>query len=174
MAKRPPSYFFEPWSAARSRAWESSFRREPLSADDPDKVAAWRGERAKAEADAEWTLWGSDVWQPAVAYALDGSPVADIGSGIVAVVRPIKSDHPRPPDHEAVAVRIAACVNACAGIADPVAAVEEARRVLLAIVNWTMEPTDLAVTRAMSALFPSGSFDSSQRRIFANNEELPE
>ena len=124
---RAPKSYFEPWAAARSRTWESGFGLElppaPDTWDESDKRqwdAGWKAKRVKAEAEADWILWGSQMQHPTIAVALLGKPVVIDDQGIVVVVRKSKAWPGGGPSPEEVAKRIAACVTACAAIADPI------------------------------------------------------
>jgi hypothetical protein len=55
---------------------------------------------------------------------------------------------------KANAARIVQCVNACAGIEDPEAAIEQARQVLREAVGLQMQPLSSYVKIALEALTP--------------------
>lgn len=132
--RKGPRDFHEPWVATRSRTWEAAFRSGPPTIghapeERAQAVADWEAARARAEKDADWIIWGSRLAEPIVCHNLDGSISVMDDRRILAVARklglPVDS-----PNHEEYARRIVACVNACAGIANPESFVAEARGLL--------------------------------------------
>jgi hypothetical protein len=163
--KRAPAVF-EPWRATKSRTWESGFRHPPVVSEyrSADDVARWHSDKAQAEANADWIIWGSEVWEPGVCINLDGSVTVNHGGGIMAIIRQPKSSRPSPPDAECVAKRIVTCVNACKGIPDPERAVRDARETLLELATGRMDPSDPKVTAVMARLHGPEPFNDEEPR----------
>lgn len=154
MARKQKSYF-EPWSAARSKAWESAFRFGPpqICRDDPEQMARYEGDRGRAEANADWLIWGSRMAEPEVCVGLDGVGVLLGDRRILAISR--RADRTDgQPDHEALAKRIASCVNACAGIAKPEELVKLVRGLLLDLVRGDTDAHDPRALSALSMMIP--------------------
>ncbi len=84
---------------------------------------------------------------------LFGEPVVHHNRGIVASVgRFPQVGGENQPDQGQAAVRIAACVNALAGVASPVHAVAETRVVLADLISGRIGPNDNRVVRAYALL----------------------
>lgn len=154
MARKRAPFAFEPLKAARSTTWDLGFRHPPVLSEyrTQDDVNSWHAARAKAEENADWLVWGTEVWEPMVCYAMDGRPSPHDGSGILATVHPIKCQDGKKCDAEGLATRIAECVNACRGITDPVRAIREARSILLALVLKNVDADDPSILGIMARL----------------------
>src|SRR3954463_3242059 len=136
MAKRKARDFFEPWEARKDTAWEARVRSPLAEGVDPGVVERWHADKARAEKNADWHVWGSRMWKPSLMSTVDGQPSVSWDTRhIVAKVTKLATEHENPPSHEDVARRIAECVNACQGVADPVDAMARARSLLLDMVN---------------------------------------
>jgi hypothetical protein len=153
MARTRKSYF-EPWQSRRSSVWESGFGTEPppCPEDWPEEdkrqwVQDWHAKRAKCKADAECIVWGSGMAAPALTVSLLGKPVVFDDQRIICTVRPSKAWPAEGPGHEEVAKRLAACVSAMAGVADPIKFMSDARALLKDLAL-----SDSADFRALSLL----------------------
>lgn len=122
-----PRSFFEPWTACKS----TLHGQAPIVDGIPEDAAttildAWQ----RIDRDADWILWGSQMAEPAIAQGyLSGKPVVCDDRRILAVRRTLGLPDGSPTNEE-VTKRIAECVNALAGIADPVAFIEDVRSLL--------------------------------------------
>lgn len=134
---RKSKCFYEPWSATRSSMWTLGFTfgkpiiTDPSDTEQVQRLADWEANRASAEKNAPWIIWGSGVSHPTICPSLDGVATVSDDAGIIAVQRsavwPDKSI-----SHEDMAKRIASCVSACAGIADPESFIRDVRSLVLA------------------------------------------
>jgi hypothetical protein len=89
----------------------------------------------RSDKSADWILWGSKMTTPAVARGyLSGKPVVCDDERIIAVRRTLGLPDGSPTNEE-VCKRIAECVNALAGVGDPVEFMSGVRALLLAYVN---------------------------------------
>jgi hypothetical protein len=132
---------FEPWIAKQSNSWESSFKTPPM-VDDPDVLAQWEGARDRAKKNAEWHLWGSGMWEPAICKSLLGGVSVADDRGILATFRPYHTERENSPDHGFVARRVAVCVNACAGIINPLDTIDRIRTLLFDLVSGRADASD--------------------------------
>lgn len=121
--------YHEPWSAEVS-AWDLAFRNGPPPAD-AEQVERWEVARERARENADWIIWGSRMVEPATACTMDGRVVVMDDRHVVVRVSPTTSINKNAPDQELLARRIAACVNACRGMAEPDRAVDAARALLV-------------------------------------------
>lgn len=155
MAKksRPRSYF-EPWSATKDKTWEIAFRFGPPKVDDPVLVEKWHADRGRAEENAPWLVWGSDLWTPSICTSLGGKKTVSTSDGIILTVETIKSDRKDIPSNEAVARRIAECVTACAGIPDPVDLINRVRQLLLEMTRGEADAHDDRVIACLGRMVP--------------------
>lgn len=123
-----PRSFFEPWRATKSTMHGARPNVEGFPEDAAQGVLdAWH----RVDRDADWILWGSRMTEPGLAYGyLSGKAQVTNDERIIAVRRWLGLPD-GSPTNEAVCKRIAECVNALAGIADPVSFVGEVRALLL-------------------------------------------
>lgn len=155
MAKRVPSYF-EPWRAEVTADWKKSWGEEPPPVDDPDVIERWRSGKAKAEEDAEWVVWGTGMFEPGVVWGyLDGQPKVSGGEHVVARFRKIHTDKEGAVRHGEIARRIAECVNACAGVPNPVALIAATRDLLFALADGTADASDPRVVSLLARWIPA-------------------
>jgi hypothetical protein len=160
---KAPRDYHEPWFTARSTTWDAAFRfGPPARAESPEElsreVADWHAKRAKAEADADWIVWGSRLAEPAACTNLDGSCVVADDRRIVTMMR--RSGFPEgAPTHEQFARRVVACVNACAGIANPESFVAEVRSLLLEFARNEADHHDSRVLSLLARCIPPGELD---------------
>jgi hypothetical protein len=151
--KQRPRDFHEPWVATRSKTWDSPFRGGPPKFGDNEEeiaqnVANWEAAKARAEANADWIIWGSRLAEPTVCYGLTGSIGVADDRRILTFVK--QNGYPdKAPTHEDFARRIVACVNACAGIANPESFVTEVRALLKDLL---IRETDREDSRVLSLL----------------------
>lgn len=130
-AAKPRSYF-EPWRATKSVMHGVC----PNVDDIPDVAASYCSDAwYRADRDADWILWGSRMSEPGVALDyLSGQTHTTNDERIIAVRRCLGLADGSPTNEE-VCKRIAECVNALAGIADPVSFVSDARSLLFSCVR---------------------------------------
>lgn len=147
MASKTRSYY-EPWSATRSSTWNLDFLfGEPkiTDPDDPEQSQAlveWNARKASAEKNAPWLIWGSDISPPAICAGLTGQATFADDKGIITVQKSAVWPD-RALTQELMAKRIAACVSACAGIADPEKFVNDVRSLLLSYCQGeAIDPRD--------------------------------
>lgn len=139
--KRPKSYH-EPWTTAKSKVWESGFRfGPPKHRETPeellDAISQWESAKQRAEDNAEWVIWGSKMFVPEISTTLVGEISVSDDTGIIAIARKATKDG--QTDQEEIAKRIAECVNACAGIADPERFIKDVRALLLGYTRGECE-----------------------------------
>ena len=147
--------YFEPWTAAKSKLWEHDCRNGPVQAikDDPELLARYEGDRARAETNADWVIWGSRMAEPQVCVGLDGQGTLLGDRRIIAISR--RGDHVKgQPDQEGIAKRIAECVSAFAGIARPEELIKLVRQLLLELVRGETDGGDPRVLSALSMMIP--------------------
>ena len=127
MSKNPKSWF-EPWEALQSL----SVKEAPNVDGFPEDIAqAVLEMHSKSQKEAAWFLWGSGMTESARVHAPStGSHSMTSGRQIIAMKR-VVSDKEDAPTTEEIMKRIAECVNALAGIADPVTFIESVRSLLL-------------------------------------------
>jgi hypothetical protein len=151
MAKRKKKFFYEPWVAARAPITLLDPPPPPDHYSDADKRQMeldWKARNAKLEQNAEWILWGSGMKRPGFTQSLTGKLLFLDDHGYVAAIRKSNAWPEKGPDHSEVAVRIAECVNACAGIKDPQDFVAGARELLLEMAK--AEKCDKRVTKLIA------------------------
>jgi hypothetical protein len=133
MKPQKPRDYHEPWLARQ----KPSGAKHPFPDGIPEGADLEAVERCidayeRVAANREWQIWGSRMVEPGETMSLlsPGEIIYSDDKHIVAsVFRPVVPEGgPQPGDF---ARRIAACVNACAGIADPVAFIEQVRQILL-------------------------------------------
>jgi hypothetical protein len=132
--------YFEPWVAMRSKAWELAFRFGPIKVLGEQGVLDFDAAKHKAEQDADWIAWGSQMCDPAVCLSLEGSVSVMDDRGIIVTFRkngfiPNESSL----THADLCNRACACVNAAAGIVDPERFIADVRSLLLACVQGECE-----------------------------------
>lgn len=122
-----PRSFFEPWIATKSTLHGNAPAVEGIPEEAAAKIAdAW----GRIDRDADWILWGSGMAEPSIAGGfMSGKPVVCDDRRIIAVRR-ILGLAEGSPTNEEMCERIADCVNALAGVADPVAFVADTRALL--------------------------------------------
>jgi hypothetical protein len=155
-------FHFEPWRAERSTTWEAGFAYGPPA--DPVLRDDWLSAQGRAEKNADWLVWAAGMTTPTVCDNLSGTVSFDAGEGIIARISVVHSDHPAAPDQEQVARRIAECVNALAGVHDPVAALAAAREVLGLLYHGRLDPADARVLAAWVRLLPAADFETIRDR----------
>lgn len=142
-AGRPKNYF-EPWIVTRSKAWEREFHFGPPVVTDPQDTAqqgavlAWHGSKIRAEKNAEAIVWGSHMADPSVCVNLNGSVAVMDDRRIIGIAKSL-SWPDKSVAHPEFAERIAACVNACAGISDPVQFIKDVRALTLSYCRGECE-----------------------------------
>jgi hypothetical protein len=141
--KQKPRDYNEPWIATRSKSWEAGFALgPPKSAATPEllseRIADWTAARAKAEANADWLIWGSRLSEPTVCFTPENEPVYMDDRRILAVSRMMGTPD-GTANQEEYAKRIAATMNAMVGIADPEAFMMELKEFLL---DMARDPID--------------------------------
>ncbi len=171
-----PKTYFEPWTAKRSPTWEASFKSEPPAPrtcnpeEQADADRSWRWDwlaaKARAEANSPFLIWGTGLDSPTVASTLLGTPTVIDDMGIVATITKHTSWPTVGPGHEEVAKRIAACVSACAGIADPVKFITDVRALLLAQAKSEYE--DPRVLALLARCISPNQFEEQ----FSDNDDL--
>lgn len=123
-----PQDFFEPWTARQSVLNRTAPSVEGLDAEAATSILeAW----AHIDKGADWVLWGSRMTVPGIVRGyLTGKPQVMDDQRIIAIQRWLGLPD-GSPTHEAVCKRIAECVNALAGIANPVAFITGVRDLLV-------------------------------------------
>lgn len=122
-----PRSFFEPWTATKSRTHGNAPNVEGVPEDAAGKLLdAWE----RSDRDADWIIWGSGMAEPAIAvgFALGKAVVMD-DQRIIAVRRSLGLPEGAPTNEE-TCKRIAECVTALAGVADPVSFISDVRELL--------------------------------------------
>lgn len=109
--------YHEPWTVEKSRLWKKDFEGGPPTDCDPEHVGRWEGERERAERDAPVYVMGSGIWAPQICKNLSGDITASSEDGILFKVFRVPTKHGHI-DQYALAKRIVACVNYCAGVND--------------------------------------------------------
>lgn len=144
--------YFEPWTARASRSWESSFPSDLPLIEDPEQLDRWQAARSRAERDAEWTIWGSGMFEPSACLVPGGSAVVMDDSHLIARIRRPVTSVAAGADQAAIAVRITQCVNACRGMADPEGAIADTRALLVDLACGRADPGDPRVLRCLVRL----------------------
>lgn len=128
MKNKPPKprSYWEPWEARLS----SRVGDPPNTQGFPEEVAtSLRDAWERSHENADWILYGTGNGDPGIAWH-QGQPVPVDNQGIVAIRRRSGQNN-QDPDNQKVCERIAACINACVGISEPVETLAEIK-VLLA------------------------------------------
>jgi hypothetical protein len=168
--RRMPLYF-EPWRTWRDTTWDMGFRHGPPKVDDEEVISKWHASRDRAEAQAKVVVFGSLLYEPSITYPLTGEPQVNDGSGIVATVHPVHTDHPKAADHVQIAERIAECVNACAGMPSPVKTLAVVRSLLADLLAGYVDGEDDRVLRCLDGMTPSEDYLKAQKRISGDEDE---
>ena len=156
--KQRPRDFHEPWVATKSKTWDIPFRGDPPKHGDTEEdvaqnVANWEAARARAEANADWIIWGSRLAESAVCYNLTGSIGVADDRRILTFAKP-NGFPDKAPSHEDFARRVVACVNACAGIANPESFVTEVRALLKDLLTRETDREDSRVLSLLARCIP--------------------
>lgn len=155
--KRKPRSFFEPWVATKSPTWNIPYRIGPPTFKDgtPEEqrqtVLDWEAKKDKAEKSADWIVWGSKMSQPTICTSLEGQISVANDQGIIAVSRSLSLPEGSPSQAE-IATRIAECVTAMAGIADPEAFITDARALMQSYARGECVDDPRKDTRVLSLL----------------------
>jgi hypothetical protein len=154
-----PRDYFEPWTATKSerhgsRPFPDGKPAQMLDEAYDQVVSSWE----RTERDADWIIWGSRMTEPAICVNLTGSITVTGDRRIITVAKALGLPA-GSPDHESIAKRICACVNACRDIADPLAFVEEARALLVALVNREVPRDDTRLLRLLAMCVPPEEWD---------------
>jgi hypothetical protein len=151
MAKRKKKSFYEPWIASRAPVTLLDTPQPPEDWPEADKrqwELDWKAKNAKLEQNTEWIIWGSGMTRPGFTQSLTGKLLFLDDHGYVAAIRKSNAWPEKGPDHSEVALRIAECVNACAGISDPQTFIAGVREILLEQAK--AEKCDKRVTRLIA------------------------
>jgi hypothetical protein len=159
MARRRARSYFEPWVARPVKGRARPFggvKPELLPQEAFDHLTAgWERSRE----DADWIVWGSRMADPATVVSLEGKVGVMDDRRIIAVSH--NGGLPEgSPHHGEIASRIAACVNACAGIAEPETFVAGVRALLLALVNGEADRGDPRVLPLLARCIPPDELDA--------------
>lgn len=115
--------YAEPWTLEKSRIWDLGFKHPPSVADSPEELriaqAEWKVARDKAEKNADVYVMGARLTEAAVSPSVGGSLVYSDDRRIITFARLLGLPD-GAPTHEEFAQRAVDCVNAMAGIGDPV------------------------------------------------------
>jgi len=148
--------YYEPWNAKqRTIPGPVPFKDGAPDYLEPEVVDRITSAHAKLVAEAEWLLWGSRMGPTTEALALlsPGELVTMDDRRIVASVRKMVAPEDGP-SQEDVARRISACVNACAGIAEPGEAIGEVRDLLRDLANGETDRGDYRILALLARLIP--------------------
>lgn len=165
--------YYEPWIVTKSRSWESSFKFGPpstahLSKEEQQQgVLDWEDAKVRAEKNAEMIVWGSRMDHPSVAKNLDGSVVVVDDRRIIGIAK--SATWPESGiGHEHLAKRLAECVNACAGIADPVQFIKDVRALTLSYCKGECEDPriDPRVVSLLSRCIPPEEYEEFKQEGF--------
>lgn len=159
MAKQKRRSYSEPWKAERSPTWKIPYRTGPVVVADVDpsdqrqSVLDWEAKKAKAEQNAPWILWGSNLSTPGACTSLDGKVTVTDDMGIIAVHKRGNwaEGQPTPQEH---AQRIAACVNSMADVPDPCAFMDEIRELLADLAKGETDRCDKRIGRLYATCYP--------------------
>lgn len=145
MARRKvtPRSYFEPWTATKSAVpFKNPFADGIPEGANPEAAERVIDACERLSEQADWVIWGSKMADPAIAVdMLTGKPVVSDDRRIIAVRR-TQGLSDKAPTNKDIAIRIADCVNACKGIADPVAFIEDARDLLRDCVRGEADPRE--------------------------------
>lgn len=144
MARKKVRSYFEPWVTTKSvlhgkNPFPDGIPKEGYPEGAAESIMdAW----ARIDRDAGWIIWGSHMASPAACKNLDGTISVTDDRRIITVSRKLGLPD-GAPSHEDLSKRIASCVNACAGIADPEKFIADARALLLGYVSGDcVDPRD--------------------------------
>lgn len=153
MAHKKVRSYFEPWVPRQATA-----RGKPFGGVKPESIPedvfkhlmdGWE----RSQEQAEWVIWGSKMADPTIVVSLDGKAGVLDDRRIIAVS--YNGGLPKGSiNHGEIAERIADCVNATAGIADPVRFVTEARALLLALVKGEADRGDDRILPLLARCIP--------------------
>lgn len=122
-----PRSYHEPWRPSKSKLHGSP----PVLKADPDEHdMAFMSQWERVDQNADWILWGSGMADPTIAIGyLSGKPQVLDDQGIIAVRRH-RGVPEGSPTNEDVCKRIAECINAMEGVADPATFISDVRSLL--------------------------------------------
>jgi hypothetical protein len=127
--------FYEPWTATASVRWQDS---PGVTLGETDAIAGPPPER-------DWIVW-AHMAEPDITVSLTGKPALDDGRRIVATVHRTGAWPSPGPSAEDVAKRIAACVTALAGVANPEQFMTDVRALLMRCARHDDFDGDLRVS----------------------------
>ena len=160
MARRKaPKFYFEPWVSTKSKTHGEPPETEGL----PDEAAATvRDAWQRADDNADWIIWGSRMADPCVVQGFVGGEAAVMDDRRIIAVRRWLGLEKDAPGHKEVATRICDCVNALAGVGDPVAFVTEVRALLLSLIRGECEDPrmDVRVVSLLARCIPPEELES--------------
>ena len=140
--------FFEPWFTTKSTRHGLC---PELIPDDPEVTMRIQESWDRLDKKADWIIWGTGVAKPVIVQDLLTREVRVTDeNGIMVVVRHSLARPETGPTHAELADRIAACVNACAGIRDPQKFISDTRAMVFDLVRG--EYDSVSDTRAVSLL----------------------
>lgn len=117
-------------------------------------MLTWHANKAKAEAKAEWIIWGERLAGPGIDVSLSGSATVSDDRRIITIVR--RQEFAKGvPGQEDFARRIVECVNACSAIADPVETIKATRQLLLEMVKGEADSRDDRVLAMLARMVPA-------------------
>ena len=123
-----PRSFYEPWEALQEIRAAEPPNVQGFTEDVAQSILENHARTLKT---APWYIWGTGMTEPARVHApTTGAHSMTSGRQIIAVRR-VTSDKEDAPTPEEMMKRIAECVNALAGVADPVTFIESVRSLLL-------------------------------------------
>jgi hypothetical protein len=121
---------------------------------EPDVAAQLVEAFERADAQADWLVWGSGMSEPCLCTALTGEKTVTSDRRIIVAVRHAKGLPKGSPGQAALARRIAACVNALAGCPEPEETIALVRSVLLDLARGEADRGDTRVVAALARLIP--------------------
>ena len=150
-----PLSFFEPWSAARSKLSQVIAFPNGIP-EDADREAAEKHIAAceRANEHADWIVWGTGMTTPQACTNFEGKHTVLDGRQIVTAIRNVVVEGKSAPNAEQFAKRIAATVNACAGMPDPERTIAGVRRLLLEMLRGETDQRDDRVLSLLSQMIP--------------------
>ena len=124
-----PRSYFEPWTATKSVMHGTE---PPVVEGIPEEAAAKILEAwDRTDRDADWIVWGSGMGEAGIATGyMSGIPKFVDSRRIIAVRRCLGLEKDVPTNAD-MAKRMAGCVNAMAGVADPETFMEDVRALLM-------------------------------------------
>lgn len=157
-----PRFFFEPWRASKSPSHGLAPNVDGLPEDAAASILdAW----GRSDRDADWILWGSKMQEPAIAKGYGTGVGQIIGDERIIAIRRWLGLPEGSPTNEEVAKRIVDCVNAMAGIADPVAYMEDVRALLLGYLKGECDGdprSDVRIVSLVGRCIPIEEWETSE------------